>query len=205
MGETIVLWTEQRKRLQHFITEEGGSLRNTLRLYILRANLGTATSLDSVTDDLWQDVVVEALRHADRFDTMRQPKAWLLGIASNLIKRRQDDTIKRERREPLVRDMRITQNNIMSDDELFDLLAQAKSDSPAQQIEANDSINTLLAGVSRADQDIIRLAIIHDLNGDMLAQALNIKASTARVRLHRALHRLRQHHNADVNQEVNKS
>ena len=64
MGETIVLWTKQRKHLQQFITEEGNSLRNTLRLYIIRANLGTATNLDSVTDDLWQDVVVEALRHA---------------------------------------------------------------------------------------------------------------------------------------------
>ncbi len=132
-----------------------------------------------------------------------------MGIASNLIKRRQDETYKREQREPLVRDMRLNQDDIMSDDELFDLVTHTRSNDPARQVEARDTINTLLSGVSQSDQDLLRLAILHDMNGDMLAQALGVKSGTARVRLHRALNRLRasldiQYH-IGANQEVNES
>lgn len=186
-----MLSAKRRQQLEHFIATEGNSLQHMLRMYLFRAGLATMDSIDSATHDLWQDVVVQALNHSDRFDPNYQPKAWLLGIASNLIKRRQDDIIKRERREPLIRDMRVNQGDMMGDDELFDLLTHVNSDDPAKQIESQDTINGLLAGVSESDQKLIRLAILNDLNGDMLAEALGVNAGTARVRLHRALNRLR--------------
>jgi DNA-directed RNA polymerase specialized sigma24 family protein len=38
----------------------------------------------------------------------------------------------------------------------------------------------------------LRLAVLHDLTGEALAQELGIKPGAARVRLHRALNRLRE-------------
>lgn len=191
MRKPITLREKRRQHLEHFIATEGDTMQPTLRMYLFRAGLATMHSIDSAMQDLWQDVVVQALNHSDRFDPNRQPKAWLLGIASNLIKRRQDEAIKREQREPLVRDMRVNQGDTMGDDDLFDLLTQAQSDDPAQQVEAQDTINHILGSLSQSDQDLIRLAVINDLNSEMLAEALGIKAGTVRVRLHRALNRLR--------------
>ncbi|MBX3061605.1 MAG: hypothetical protein KF726_01440 [Anaerolineae bacterium] len=48
-----------------------------------------------------------------------------------------------------------------------------------------------MALVSVEDARLLKLAVLHDLDGDELAQELGITAGAARVRLHRALRRLR--------------
>ncbi len=62
MAKPVPLRTKQRERLEQFIATEGESLQPTLRMYVLRAGLATIIDVDSVTHDLGQDAVVEALR-----------------------------------------------------------------------------------------------------------------------------------------------
>ena len=92
-------------RLRAFIETEAGHLRRTLRLYVLRAGLAQGAAVDGAAEDLLHDVVVEALSHAERFRPEGRPEAWLLGIAANLVRRRQSDLARRERREPLAADL----------------------------------------------------------------------------------------------------
>lgn len=172
-------------RLRQFIAQETGALRSTLRLYIRRAGLNDSE------DDLLNDVVVEALRHESRFQANRAPRAWLLGIAANLIRRRQAEQARLWRREPLLRDL--YPDDPADDEALFDrvaALAQAVSDTPDAQWE----VDALLETVSAEDREILRLAIVNELDGAALAAALHITPGAARVRLHRALMRLRGAH-----------
>lgn len=178
----------KRAHLRQYIESEVESLRSTLRIYVLRGGLVTRGNADSITEDLLQDVVMEALRHSHRLDINRSIRAWLLGIAANLVRRRQVERARRERREPLVRDLFPQWQSSVDDDALFDQVA-ALSDPVDGD---SDAAEALLQLVPPADREVLRLAIVHEMQGDALGQALGIKPGTARVRLHRALQRLRQ-------------
>lgn len=91
--------------LYQFIVGEMESLLPTLRRYALKFGLArTVEQAHQVADDLLQDTVVEALEHFTRFDAGQSAQAWLLGIATKLIKQRQQNLGKTQKREPLVRD-----------------------------------------------------------------------------------------------------
>ncbi len=174
-------------RLRAFIEHESSSLIGTLRYYLSRA--GTADQpLDAAAQELLNDVVVEALAHEERFRPDGQPRAWLLGIAANLIRRRQVERAKRDQREPLVRDL-FTDDATLSDDELFDRFSALADADPLD--EAEGEIATLMHTLSDDDQRVLRLAILTGLDGDSVARELGTTPGAARVRLHRALHRLR--------------
>ena len=127
-------------RLREYLAMENETLMRTLRVYVARAGLGeTQVAISGVAAELLNDVVVEALAHADRFDAARAPGAWLLGIGANLIRRRQVERAKRERREPLVRDM-ANPGEAVSDDDLFDRLAALSEDDPARALESKESL-----------------------------------------------------------------
>lgn len=181
---------EGRGRLEGFIEAQADSLAKTLRHYVLRAGLASGAGIAQAADELFNEMVVEALRTAHRLRPEIHPKPWLLGIAANLIKRRQTELAKRDRREPLMRDLYPDIDETLSDDELFDLLP-AVNYGGIEEMEADETINHLLSGLSRADADLLRLALLHDLNGEAMAKALHISPGAARVRLHRALNRLR--------------
>lgn len=158
----------------------------TLRGYLFRAGVG-GERLDEAANELWQEVVLEALRHESRLQPGALPRPWLLGIASNLIKRRWQETQRRERREPLVSDLKPELG--LDEDDLFDWLAGAGRDS--DESLSDDDVTPLLKYLSDADQHIIRLALWFDLDSRAIAHELSINPGTARVRLHRALRQLR--------------
>ena len=181
----------EKTRLRQFIESESSTLLGTLRYYLFRAGLnGRDLPLDSAAQDLLNDVVAEALQHEDRFRTAGQPRAWMLGIAANLVKRRQQEIIRRDQREPLIRDMHPEMEAQMSDDELFDWFADVAATMP-DAFEEREDVDRLLAALAPDDEHVLRLAIMNGLDGVSLAQALKITPGTARVRLHRALGRLR--------------
>jgi RNA polymerase sigma-70 factor (ECF subfamily) len=180
-------------RLRQFLEQEAEALLGTLRFYVSRAELATTPpSVDTAARELLNDVTFEALAHADRFRPDGQPRAWLLGIAANLIKRRQADLAKRQRREPLARDLNIAGSDALSDDELFDRLAALSRDNLSERLEEEEQVTAMLAHLSPADREVIRLAVLLELDGRALAKALDINPGAARVRLHRALRRLRE-------------
>lgn len=191
---------DSRQRLEQFINAESAALHRTLRHYVLRAGLVGSGDANAVAAELLNEITVEALSNAKRLTPDIQPRAWLLGIAANLIKREQASRAKRERREPLIRDLYTESDDSLSEDELFDLLPTLP-DGAIGELEANDTINSLLLGLTKSDSDLLRLAILNDMDGAALAQALGITANAARVRLHRALDRLREVHRVGGNYE----
>lgn len=183
--------TDNRALLRRFIETETEPLLGTLRLYVMRAGLAGGQGATLAAVELLSEVTVEAIEHADRFRPSGQPMAWLLGIAANLIKRKQVERAKRNRREPLVRDLVPRGQEALSEDEVFDRLAELSFADPAQDLAANQEVEAILIHVSEDDRRVLRLAVLHDLNGKDLAQALGVTPGAARVRLHRALNRLR--------------
>lgn len=176
-------------RLRQFIETEAESLVGILRYYLFRANTD-GDSLESAASELLNEVVIEALQHEARFEPTGQPRAWLLGIAANLIKRRQVEAVRRNQREPLVRDLYPTLEGDLSDGELFDRVANLVG-MTEDELDTDSQVAALLRPLSPDDQHIIRLAILNGLDGDALAHELGIHPGAARVRLHRALNRLR--------------
>jgi RNA polymerase sigma-70 factor, ECF subfamily len=189
-------------RLRQFIEDESESLHRTLCFYVIRAGLANGQAVGPEADELLNEVVVEALQQAARFHPTGQPKAWLLGIAANLIKRQQAERARRHRREPLVRDLYPEVESDLSDGELFDQFAAYAADNPAQDIETNEQIAGMLAAVSQGEQHVLRLALVHGLDGDLLAKELGVSPGAARVRLHRALQHLREAHRLDQGHEA---
>jgi RNA polymerase sigma-70 factor (ECF subfamily) len=185
-GHRLMQAEEATARLKGFMETESGVLLASLRLYLSRAGLAA----EHTPHELLNEVVIEALKHAHRFDPNRQPMAWMLGIAANLIKRKQTELAKRNRREPLARDLFPDAEDFMSDDEIFEQIS-ALAASPSQDMEAGEQVALLLTGLPETDQEVLRLAIIHELDGEALALTLGITPGAARVRLHRAINRLR--------------
>jgi len=183
--------TANRTLLRQFIEAETEALLGTLRYYLVRAGLADGQGVTLAAVELLNEIVIEAFEHADRFRPSGQPMAWLLGIAANLIKRKQAERATRNRREPLVRDLYPGVGDTLGEDELFDRFVALTAADPAQKLEENEGISAILTHVSEDDQRILRLAVLHDLNGNELAQELGITPGAARVRLHRALNRLR--------------
>ncbi|HRQ40858.1 MAG TPA: sigma-70 family RNA polymerase sigma factor [Chloroflexota bacterium] len=178
------------ERLKQYLAAESNDLLKTLRLYVWRAGLAEGTAVTNLARELLSEVVVEALNHADRFDPQRQPKAWLLGIAANLVRRKRITIIKQARREPLIQD--ISQQPMLSEDELFERLTTAHTPSPDGQYEMQETVTAVLRQLSTDDQHIITLAIMLEMDGDTLAKTLGVQPGAARMRLHRALNRLRE-------------
>lgn len=181
-----------QQQLRTYIEQEFQSLLRSIELYVMRFGIAEQDTAFTTAMDVLNDTVVDALDHAERFDSSRAPRAWLMGIALNIIKRRRADRYKRQQREPLILDL-FGDESIHQDD-LFDVVASISERSAAGNLEEDAAVQDLLRGISTSDQEIIRLAILHEMDGDTLAQALGISAGAARVRLHRALNRLRQVH-----------
>ena len=176
--------------LKQFLAHESDELLKTLRMYVWRGGLAEGTAVTDSANELLQEVVVEALNHADRFQPDKPAKAWLLGIAANLVKRRQTAVAKQAKREPLARDL--NSQDMMADDALFDRLTAVHSPSHAGQYEMNERVTAVLGQLSTEEQHTITCAILLEMDGKALAQTLGVKTGTARMRLHRALNHLRQ-------------
>jgi RNA polymerase sigma-70 factor (ECF subfamily) len=178
-----------RARLQHCLETEREAILKTLRYYVFRAGLANGSEARAA-EELFNEMAIEAFKSVHRLTDDILPKRWLLGIAANLIKRKQADAAKRQRREPLMRDLFPQTEESLSDEELFDLLPVVTDPSLANW-EMNEHITQLLSYLSQSESDLLRLAILHDLNGDELAKELGVSPGAARMRLHRALNRLR--------------
>jgi RNA polymerase sigma-70 factor (ECF subfamily) len=179
-------------RISDFLAdpENVSALVYTLCLYIKKANLATGDSVREEALEVLSEIAIEALKNADRYDTSRQIRPWLLGIATNIIKRRKVAQAKHMSRENPIRALYPSAAHL-SDDELFDRVAELCTIDTENDLIVHEQVTALLSLVSSDDRNIIHLAILHGLSGDSLAKNLGIKHGAARVRLHRALGRLR--------------
>jgi RNA polymerase sigma factor (sigma-70 family) len=174
-----------------FLTDHSTELLGTIRSYVLRMGLAQGQAVPDIALDVFQEVAVETLDHIDRFRLDGQPMAWLLGIAVNVIRRKKVAMAKQYQREVAFGRLALMLQEPASEDELLDLIAPFTLPDPDHDVEANEQASLILSLVSQEDQHVLRLAILHDFEREVLARELGITPVAARVRLHRALNRLR--------------
>jgi len=180
-----------KQRIVDFLTDNVAALLGILRSYVKRMGLARGEEVAAAAVDVLQEVVVEALDHADRFNPTGQPMAWLLGIATNIIKRKKAEIARRSRRELFIGELSTAQQEPLSEDELFDQITSCASTGPDQDIEANEQAVMMLSLVSPEDRQLLLLAFLYGFEREAMAEKLGITPVAARVRLHRALNRLR--------------
>jgi len=189
-----------REILRACLEEHADELLRTIRLFVLKAKLATRETLDDVTLEVFTEVAEQVLATADRFDSARRPQAWIVGVASNIVKRRQAEFYRQAQREQLITDLNLDPDAAdISDGELFDRLAtislqafdQIATDPPEATFERQELLTTAIGQLSPDDRAVLRLAVKHEFDGDSIAGELGLKPGTARVRLSRAIQRLR--------------
>jgi RNA polymerase sigma factor (sigma-70 family) len=199
----------RKAALSEFLEAQANTLLDVIRTYTLRMGLIPAGSgyvdARAVALDVMQEVAIEALSHADRFSPDRQPMAWLLGIALNVIRRRKVSQALQFQREVPLESLFAESEGVgmtegahgktpLDEAERQQWASQAIESAPERALEvseANESALALLAMVPEEDQQVLRLALLDDLNRHELAQALGVSDGAARMRLSRALGRLR--------------
>jgi RNA polymerase sigma factor (sigma-70 family) len=177
--------------LRDYLQENSASLLGTLRGYVLRMGLAAGAETQEVVLEIFQESIAEALTSSERYDRQMPLRAWLLGIAVNVMKRRKVMLAKRFRREELLGNLARRYPNHPDENAVLDTLLPPVTTGPAQIVEAHEQAAALLALVSPEDQRILRLAVLEGHQHLSLAQELGTTPGTARVRLHRALSRLR--------------
>ncbi len=180
-----------KQLLLEFLAEHTASLLGTLRVYVQRLGLATGEEGARVAMEVLQETAVEALSHTDRFDSARQPMAWLLGIAVHVIQRKKVERARRAGRELLLGHLSASYPEVSSESEMLDLLLPASVAGPEEAIEMDEQVRELLSLVAEDDQQVLRLAFLEDFEREALAQRLGITTGAATMRLHRALTRLR--------------
>lgn len=122
--------------------------------------------------DVAAETFAQALRSFDRFEPDRDPRAWLFGVASNVLRRHRRDEMRR-------------------------LRAYARAVEVGAQAEETDSVvapgrlTEGLAKLDARDRETILLFAWADLSYEEIAAALVIPVGTVRSRIHRARRTLR--------------
>ncbi|HEY5003082.1 MAG TPA: sigma-70 family RNA polymerase sigma factor [Ktedonobacteraceae bacterium] len=176
--------------LRLFLQENIEPLQGIVRSYVARTGLAQGDALESVTHEILNEATLQALMHTELFSTVRQPRAWFLGIAANIIKRRRASLARQSQSEFSVGTLTSTIEN-GSESDFFDQFSLITHPGPEQEVETRAQVTELLALASPDDRRVLRLAFLQDLDTQSLALALNVQPGAARVRLHRALQRLR--------------
>lgn len=176
--------------IYHYMDEHVDSLLGTLRTFIVSLEVTRyhGETVHELAQELLGELFTEALAHSDRYDSSRQPGAWLYGIALNITRRKKAERVQRYKQEVSFSTL---QAQSESDESFFERFVSLMTNSPEQDVVAKDHVEFLLSHVSEDDQQILRLAVFHELDTAKIAQILDIKAPAARQRLHRAINRLR--------------
>ena len=90
---------EAQQYLRQFLQENMVPLLEIIRSYVVRVGLARGEAVQATATDILNDAIIEALAHADRFDANTQPRAWILAIAANVLKRKKAEATKRQQRE----------------------------------------------------------------------------------------------------------
>lgn len=188
---SIISPTDTRELLHSILQTNMPLLMGTIRSYVQRMGLASGNKVAGMALEILQETAGEALAHADRFNPNAQPMAWLLGIAMNMIRRRKVEEAKRAQREELLGHLARRYPDITDESELLDSLLPPNTLEPAQIVEDDEQVTALLALVSEEDQHILRIALLDEYERKEIANKLGMTPAAARMRLHRALTRLR--------------
>jgi len=183
--------------LTRFIENHAESFMGILRAYVSKANLVSSgdDELQNATLEVLNEVYIEAIKAATHFDPTRSLKAWLLGIAQNVVKRKREEFIRRHQHEITMSELENERKKHAPDEdplEQIDNLVREKLEPrPEYQVEDMAQIEYLLSLVSEPYRKVLHLTYLEDKDGAALAESLGCSYNAALVRLHRARKQLR--------------
>jgi RNA polymerase sigma factor (sigma-70 family) len=194
-GRSIVTapTTDPRFALRDAIERELPDLRRAVEVYVYKMGLGSNREMvGAVADEVLQEVVARAMARANAYDPSRSALAWLRGFAINVIMEDRRKLFARRKNESAPPHP----SNDPSDDRLDPLeqIYDLAAEQPYRLVE-------LLDLVEPADRAVLTLWFEQKLDGVALAAALGVREGAARVRLSRALARLRDAYHRTVEME----
>lgn len=179
-----------RADLQRFLQDNAADLQMLIGGYVLSMGLASGSNVDLLAAEIFQDAVVETLAHADRFNPEMQPRPWFLAIAANILKRYRARTARREKFEVRLGNLANT-TGAESEQDMLDRILPPGMPGPEQTLTDREFVDELLSLVSPEDARLLSMALLGGWDAYALGQQLDITPGAARVRLHRALGRLR--------------
>lgn len=182
----------ERAYLQRFLQENAASLQAIICGYVAKMGLAMGQNIEAIAAEVFQDAVLETLAHAERFNLAMQARAWFLAIAANILKRHRASYFKRYRFEVLTGDL-VKQSPQENEQDVLDQILGMRvgSAGPEQMFVAREGARELLALVAPEDAQLLHMALVQGWNANALGQMLGVTPGAARVRVHRALSRLR--------------
>lgn len=137
-----------------------------------------------VADDLVAETFLAGMAGRDGYDPAKaDPRAWLYGIATNLLRRHFRQELRR-----LTATAKAAAANTHDGSD--------PGDAVPDQVDAQVRMGRLasgIAGLSQDDRDVLLLTAWAELDSIEVAQALGIPVGTVRSRLHRVRRQLRSH------------
>lgn len=146
----------------------------------MRRFLARATAGDADADDILHEVFITVGRVAGTYDGRPDAHAFLLGIASNLVRARRE------------KKARWVQAFALLEGALTDVFRRTPEDS-ASETQQLHLLNAGLARLSDEKRLVLLLIELEGLSGDEVAGALGIPVATVWTRLHYARAELREH------------
>ncbi len=171
--------------IQEFVDREYDTLIQTFALYLNRAGLYGEVS----PVELLNEVVVDVMSKTDSLADIERPLAWFIKFGLILIKRHRTGRAKQQR-EPLIHDLYPFAEE-QSEAELFDLINRLTASDPALTYERQTIVENYLGLLSEEERLIVELVVLQDLNSQTVGEIIGISAGAVRMRLYRALNRLR--------------
>lgn len=190
-------------------------LAQMLRPHIVRMGLASNRhDAEQVALDILADAYLEVQKYPQNYHITLSAKAWIVGFALNLLRRRRSNDSRRSAREvllgpdvaaALVGEVDDAIRDDMGDRFIFRLLLQgvtSYSSEPeeymVQQQAADDltirlhRLYDLIPTLDPIDQGVLRASLQTNFDCSASARLLGIRPGAARTRLHRAVRRLRQ-------------
>ncbi|HET8844610.1 MAG TPA: sigma-70 family RNA polymerase sigma factor [Ktedonobacteraceae bacterium] len=180
-----------RQQLLECVQENTVPLLGSIHAYVMRMGLASGQTAREIADEVLQETVVEALAHAENYRSGVHPMAWLRGVALNVIRRKRANLMTRAHRELPMTHLVARYPDLDGEQALLEQLGPVTEHGPEQELESNEQAAELLALVSSEDQHVLTLALLEGFESSALAQRLGTAPNAARMRLHRALTRLR--------------
>lgn len=189
MGQGVAS-NRARAYLQQFLQDNAPHLQALIGGYAVRMGLASGSNVELIAAEVFQDAVVETLAHADRFNPEMQARPWFLAIAANMLKRHRASYARRYTFEVLVGNL-THKNEAESETDVLDRILQSSAPGPEQTLAEREYVREMLSLISPDDARLLSMVLLEGWDASALGQRLGIASGTVRVRIHRALSRLR--------------
>lgn len=168
-------------------------LRTGVQVIVARAGIVEGkVAINEMADDILQMTVETSLRIADRYNPALNTHAWLLTIATNIVKDSRKRVFKEASRSANIQDMELKSTSKPGDDQELDMTEDERLDAlfyerrMMARVEPDHELERILGLVNDSDRKILSLTYVHDMSGREAASELGISEPAALMRLSRA-------------------